>query len=67
VIDLSFSSIDHRRSTAQKELPMAKGQRRSNREAKKPKQVKLAVAPVGGEGLLARSNLAGSTANRKRP
>ena len=32
---------------------MAKGQNRGNREAKKPKQVKV-VAPVAAAGLLAR-------------
>jgi hypothetical protein len=45
---------------------MAKGQRHSNREAKKPKQVKAVVPPAATEGVLARSNHYGSLATRKR-
>lgn len=43
---------------------MAKGQKRSNREVKKPKQVKVA-APVAAEGLLAKANTA-SAPGKKR-
>lgn len=43
---------------------MAKGQKHGNREAKKPKQIK--VAPVAaGDGLFARSNLGTSPPAKK--
>lgn len=45
---------------------MAKGQKHGNREAKKPKQVKLAAPAAAGDGLFARSNLSVSTATKKR-
>ena len=43
---------------------MAKGQKRSNREPKKPKQVK-AAAPVAAEGLFTKAN-AVPPSNKKR-
>ena len=43
---------------------MAKGQKRSNREIKKPKQVK-AAAPVAAEGLFAKANTT-PPSNKKR-
>jgi hypothetical protein len=43
---------------------MAKSQKHGNREAKKPKQIKVA-APVLTEGLLARAGT-GAGANKKR-
>jgi hypothetical protein len=45
---------------------MAKSQKRSNREAKKPKQVKVA-APVVADSLFARSNLSSAPPTKKRP
>lgn len=44
---------------------MAKSQKHSNREAKKPKQVKTA-APIPSEGLLGKINLPSPTSNKKR-
>lgn len=44
---------------------MAKGQKHGNREAKKPKQIKVAPA-AAGNGLFARSNL-GTTPATKKP
>ncbi|MDB5540917.1 MAG: hypothetical protein JWQ89_2644 [Devosia sp.] len=44
---------------------MAKSQKHSNREAKKPKQVKVA-APAAGEGLLAKAGAMNSPSNKKR-
>jgi hypothetical protein len=43
---------------------MAKSQKRGNKEAKKPKQVKVA-APALNEGLLAKAGT-GAGANKKR-
>jgi hypothetical protein len=43
---------------------MAKSQKHGNKEAKKPKQVKL-PAPMASEGLLAKAG-AGPGANKKR-
>ena len=45
---------------------MAKSQKRSNREAKKPKQVKVAAPVVGSDSLLARSNLSSAAPTKKR-
>lgn len=44
---------------------MAKGQKHGNREAKKPKQVKVAAPAAAGGGLFARSNLETSPATKK--
>lgn len=44
---------------------MAKGQKHGNREAKKPKQVKVAAPAAAGDGLFARSNFATSPPIRK--
>lgn len=44
---------------------MAKSQKHSNREAKKPKQIKV-VAPATTDGLLAKANLSSSPSNKKR-
>ena len=45
---------------------MAKGQLRSNREAKKPKQVKKPVAPVSSfAGTLEKSGSSASNAKKK--
>jgi hypothetical protein len=45
---------------------MAKSQKRSNREAKKPKQVKVATPVVGADSLFARSSLSSAPATKKR-
>jgi hypothetical protein len=45
---------------------MAKSQKHSNREVKKPKQIKV-VQPAANEGLLALADGAASPANKKRP
>jgi hypothetical protein len=45
---------------------MAKGQKRTNREAKKPKQVKIAAPAVASESLFARSNLSSAPPAKKR-
>jgi hypothetical protein len=44
---------------------MAKGQKHTTREAKKPKQVK-AAPPAAGEGLLAKAGIGISPGNKKR-
>ncbi len=44
---------------------MAKSQKRSNREIRKPKQVK-AAAQVVPEGLLSRPNASATLSSRKR-
>jgi hypothetical protein len=43
---------------------MAKGQKRTNREAKKPKQVKVASPVVASDSL--RSNLSSAPPTKKR-
>lgn len=45
---------------------MAKSQKHSNREAKKPKQVKTAAPSAAAEGLLSRVNQPPSASNKKR-
>jgi hypothetical protein len=45
---------------------MAKSQKHSNREAKKPKQVKIAGPAAAAEGLLSRVNQPPSASNKKR-
>ena len=45
---------------------MAKSQKHSNREAKKPKQVKVAL-PAASDGLLARAGVGASPGSKKRP
>jgi hypothetical protein len=44
---------------------MAKSQKHSNREAKKPKQVKVA-APVAADGLLGKARLGPNGSTKKR-
>jgi len=44
-------------------LQMAKSQKHGNKEAKKPKAVKIA-APIAGEGLLSKANM--SAPGKKR-
>ena len=44
---------------------MAKSQKHSNREAKKPKQVKVAPTTTG-EGLLAKAGIGIAPGNKKR-
>jgi hypothetical protein len=44
---------------------MAKSQKHSNREAKKPKQIKIA-APLASDGLLAKASLSSLPSNKKR-
>jgi hypothetical protein len=45
---------------------MAKSQKRSNREAKKPKQVKVVAPVVASDSLFARSNPASAHPTKKR-
>jgi hypothetical protein len=45
---------------------MAKGQKRNNREAKKPKQVKVAAPVVASDSLFVRSNLSSAPPTKKR-
>lgn len=44
---------------------MAKGQKHGNREAKKPKQVKLAT-PAAGDGVIAKAGGSLAPVNKKR-
>jgi len=63
--DRLATPIHVKRTLVQKEPAMAKGQKHGNREAKKPKQLKLAHKAAAGGGLLERAAPAASPGTRK--